>query len=269
MSDTSNQTDSASSTNHKIKAFLSLWIPGLIGLMALVYQIYQQSDKILETTQQEIPLSLLLIASFIQPLLLMSLAIVVGLSLCSKTELRSELVEKANGKESFIGFEKNIAIAVIYGILTGTLIILFDYAFIHYVEPIPEGTAFSERSVALTIAGMLYGGIVEEILLRWGLMSFFVWIIHKIFEKTKATPSAFNYWSSNSVVGLLFAAGHLPAVFAMFEDPSAAFLTRTIILNTIAGVIYGYLFFSKNLETAMIAHASTHLAMTVLTVILF
>jgi membrane protease YdiL (CAAX protease family) len=39
------------------------------------------------------------------------------------------------------------------------------------------------------------------------------------------------------------------------------------LLNTAAGVVFGWLYWRHNLETAMIAHASVHLALGALSLI--
>jgi len=43
---------------------------------------------------------------------------------------------------------------------------------------------------------------------------------------------------------------------------------RTVVLNALGGVVFGWLFWRRNLETAMLAHAMAHVAMTVIAVAL-
>jgi membrane protease YdiL (CAAX protease family) len=59
------------------------------------------------------------------------------------------------------------------------------------------------------------------------------------------------------VAALVFAAGHLPALAAMVE-PTPALVARTLALNAIAGLVYGWLFLTRGLEAAMLAHGATH-----------
>jgi membrane protease YdiL (CAAX protease family) len=58
----------------------------------------------------------------------------------------------------------------------------------------------------------------------------------------------------------LFAAGHLPAVAAQL-DLTPAIVARTLVLNGVAGLLYGWLFWRRHLEAAMVAHACTHLGL--------
>jgi membrane protease YdiL (CAAX protease family) len=64
------------------------------------------------------------------------------------------------------------------------------------------------------------------------------------------------------LVAVVFAAGHLPAasVVARLDAP---LVTRILVLNGIAGVVYGALFWRRSLEAAMAAHMATHVAFAV------
>ncbi|BAB74301.1 hypothetical protein ACN23B_13060 [Anabaena sp. FACHB-709] len=46
------------------------------------------------------------------------------------------------------------------------------------------------------IAGMFYGGITEEILTRWGLMSLLVWLGWKLCKQGLGLPSHVVYQSA-------------------------------------------------------------------------
>ena len=58
---------------------------------------------------------------------------------------------------------------------------------------------------------------------------------------------------------MLFAAGHLPALAAAAEV-NAPLVIRTLLLNAVAGIAFGALFVLHNLEAAMLAHMSAHVA---------
>ena len=70
-------------------------------------------------------------------------------------------------------------------------------------------------------ARFLYGGITEEIYLRFGLMTLIVWISAKVLKGTK--PAA--YWIGIVLAALIFAVGHFPVVFNTIESPGIALLT--------------------------------------------
>jgi membrane protease YdiL (CAAX protease family) len=73
-------------------------------------------------------------------------------------------------------------------------------------------------------------------------------------------------WAAIAVSALLFGTGHLGAAGALVPLTFAV-IVRTVLLNALAGVVFGYLFWRRSLEAAMVAHASAHVAMTLLSLV--
>jgi len=69
-------------------------------------------------------------------------------------------------------------------------------------------------------------------------------------------------WSVNLLVALLFGIGHLPAAFKL-ASPSAFEIFRVLFLNGIAGIVFGWLYWSRGLWTAIAAHVVTDLVIHV------
>ena len=65
--------------------------------------------------------------------------------------------------------------------------------------------------------------------------------------------------AANIVAALLFAAGHLPATFALFGRIDAALLFRCFLLNGGFGLMFGYLFRKYGIQYAMLSHISLHI----------
>ncbi len=63
------------------------------------------------------------------------------------------------------------------------------------------------------------------------------------------------------VLALLFGVGHLGAVSAV-APLTAAVVARTVALNALAGVAFGWLFWRRSLEAAMLAHMAGHVVLT-------
>jgi membrane protease YdiL (CAAX protease family) len=105
--------------------------------------------------------------------------------------------------------------------------------------------------------GVLYGGVAEEVMLRWGAMSLIAWALVSLLRSQARTVSMAL---AVAVAALLFAAGHLPALAAQV-DLTPAMVARTLMLNGVAGLLYGWLFWRRHLEAAMVAHACTHLGL--------
>lgn len=110
----------------------------------------------------------------------------------------------------FIYSRKSIAAAVGIGLLSAGLI------------AIPEKLVFAEAleleekfefSWLYFLGSLLYGGIIEEVLLRYGLMSLIIWIASRMM---KSGDNDGIYITGIVIAALIFAAGHLPATAQTF-----------------------------------------------------
>ena len=70
-------------------------------------------------------------------------------------------------------------------------------------------------------------------------------------------------WVSIILASIVFGLGHLPATSAIMAITPAVVL-RAILLNGVGGVVFGWLFFRKGLEFAMISHFSLDIVLHVL-----
>ena len=71
------------------------------------------------------------------------------------------------------------------------------------------------------------------------------------------------FWGAIAVAALLFGAGHLPAAAKIWglED---IVVVRTIALNAIAGIAFGWLYWKRGIEMAMLGHFSADIVLHVL-----
>lgn len=109
---------------------------------------------------------------------------------------------------------------------------------------------------------LLYGGVTEELLTRWALVSVFAWAGWRLSGRPERTP-AMAFAVAVVLAALLFAAGHLPLLFLI--APHAAPMTIVVVLlaDAVPGILFGMLFVRYGLEAAMIAHALAHLLATI------
>lgn len=97
-----------------------------------------------------------------------------------------------------------------------------------------------------------YGAINEEVLLRLFLLTLVYFLLCKIF-KHAARHRAALLWISTVLVAILFGLGHLPAAMKLVA-PTSFEISRIILLNSFAGVVFGYLYWTNSLWAAMLAH---------------
>jgi membrane protease YdiL (CAAX protease family) len=186
-----------------------------------------------------------------------------GLITFIATFIGVKIARKVNLKLNFKFDKKAFLLAILIGLITA-LIITGSDSFI-FAKYLPDKITTYEFSLIYLITGILYGGIIEEILLRLLVMSLFVLILWKLFARAKDNLNIPNWIYITAIIlaSVLFAAGHIPFTAQSF-GLSVPIIIRCFVLNGIGGLGFGYLYWKKGLAYSMIAHASTHVFMQVL-----
>ena len=199
--------------------------------------------------------------SLINPTVLLIITIVVGTILHEKVNLDVPIIKGGLRKEKRGNIRRIIVFGIAGGLIAGIFILIVGAAY----EPLlpKEFLKLGENIHTSLAVRFLYGGITEEILMRFGLMTFFVWLLSKIFKSLNAKI----YWGGILLASLLFAVGHFPVVFQAVGSPSALLLSYVILGNSIGGIIFGWLYWRRGLESAFIAHIFTHVTMVSLSAI--
>lgn len=244
----------------KQKALLGLILfgLGLIGILSILTMnipLPPEAEAILKDrfTHQQIKM-----LTLINPTIMMVVAVIVGTILYQKVNLKVPLIEKMVGiKNDNLNTSHILKYGILGGVLSGILLSLVGIIF----NPIlpAEFLELGESLKPSLAARFLYGGLTEEILMRFGLMTLLVWIASKIFKGTK--PIA--YWTGIIIASIIFALGHFPIAYQAVENPSMGLLTYILIGNTIGGLIFGWLYWKKGLESAFIAHIFAHVIMVI------
>lgn len=148
--------------------------------------------------------------------------------------------------------------SVIVSIVGGTILILSDLLFFgKYSEAIMSSYSV-KPTVSYLIAAVIYGGVIEEVMLRLFWMTLVVFVLWKVFDRKNARPSTAILITANIIAALLFAAGHLPATATMLGlSPMIVF--RCFLLNGGIGLLFGWLYRKYGLRYAMIAHGCCHI----------
>lgn len=101
---------------------------------------------------------------------------------------------------------------------------------------------------------VLYGGVVEEILARWGLLNvvafFLIMTTHQ-----KSTPI---FWSAIFIASFLYVLSHLPAYFAAGCKASLRFILFMILTHGGVAILFSWIFWQYGLVAAMVSHALFH-----------
>ena len=152
---------------------------------------------------------------------------------------------------------KPLCITAVIAVIGGFALILPDLLFFGKYVPMIMDSYAVKPTVPYMLAAVLYGGVIEEVMLRLFMMSLVAFLLHKLFGKKTETPATGILIAANVVAALLFAAGHLPATAAtMGITPMILF--RCFLLNSGFGLLFGWLYRKYGLRYAMLAHGGCH-----------
>jgi hypothetical protein len=224
---------------------------GLLGVLTL-WLIPLPTDIELPASETVIKL-----ASLGQSAIILAIAVLIGLFTAPKVGLRAPFFQ-ALLTDAPVG--QALAPQLIPGLIGGLLgaLAIFVYGLLQPMVT-PELVTVDAPIELPLLMRVLYGGVTEELLMRWGLMSFLVWLGWRTLQRGQGATHSRWLWLGVGLAALLFGVGHLPAAsaFGMLMTPLR--IGFIIFFNTIAGLIFGWLYWRKGLESAIIAHASTHL----------
>lgn len=205
------------------------------------------------------------ILSLIQPALLTLAAIFLGHYLAPKVGLGAPLVDAVIARRPVgVAIWRILPSATLVASVSALIIIVYGaYAAPEIGRASPVGARLSAFEMPL-LTKLLYGGITEELLTRWGLVSLLAWVGWR-FSGRPACPKRSIFWIAIAVSALLFALGHLPLLLLIIPNPQWWLVAVVVLGNAIPGVLFGWLFWRKGVEAAMLAHMLAHLISSVAT----
>jgi hypothetical protein len=235
-----------------IGTLLCISLPGtLIAIPRLVaFLIPSHSER----TKQRA--SLIIIA---QTLLTTLVMIASGVFLSEKTGLQDPLITTLlNGQGDFLNF----FLAMLIPITLYTLLGFVIYCALYYgvaQSVLDEKTieVFALLRQALKWDGcVLYGGVVEEIIARWGLMNLLGFIALLFIPQMDHT-----FMSCTALIfsGVLFAMLQAPIYLAAGCASNKRFLYVLMLLSLCQTVLFGCIFWHYGLVASMLSHMLFHL----------
>ncbi len=148
--------------------------------------------------------------------------------------------------------------SIIVSIVGGAALILSDLLFFGKYSEIIMESYNAKPTISYLLASVIYGGVIEEVMLRLFWMTLVVFVLWKVFDRKSERPSAAILIIANMIAALLFAAGHLPATATMI-GLSPMIILRCFLLNGGIGLLFGWLYRKYGLRYAMIAHGGCHI----------
>ena len=152
---------------------------------------------------------------------------------------------------------KPLVFALGIALISGLCMILCDVLFFGRYSEAIMNSYDTKPTVVVVIASVVYGGVIEEVMLRLFMLTLVAFILFRLLDKGQSAPSVKVLVLANVISALLFAAGHLPATAILLGlTPMTVF--RCFLLNGGIGFLFGWLYHRFGLRYAMIAHAGTH-----------
>ena len=146
-----------------------------------------------------------------------------------------------------------LSVAISAGLGAAVLVVAFDVTFAAHLPVVETG----EVSLATRYLASIYGAVNEELMLRFGLLTLVVWAASKIMRATNEVPTRV-LWAATVIAAVAFGASHLPAMATLVELTPLVVL-RTVGLNALMGTVFGWLYWSRGLGAAIIAHLAADL----------
>lgn len=216
------------------RLFILIWLACIIGSWSIIpYTLFAKIVPLTVSTGK------LLLLSTIQAIVLYGAILWLTYRILPKTDLEPFITKNPQKRIWLPG--------ILSGILVGLTIFALDKS-LFSSSPL-SGTHPPFWAGALA---SIYGAVNEEVLLRLFLFSLIYFLLRKIF-KPSTQKRAYLLWSANILVAVLFGLGHLPAAFKI-AAPSGFEIFRILLLNGIAGLAFGWLYWSKGFFAAVLAH---------------
>lgn len=227
-------------------ALFALALPGIASSLAVLPHA------------REVPRVLLLIA----PVSNVLVALLLGGWAAPRVGLRSRIVERLSGApSSFVPREASTIAGASVG--AGILVAALDHASRRtWQSEAGPPSVLEGWSPEMAAVGVLYGGVVEELVFRWGLSSITAWAVWRLAFRRDERAPALALAVAVVAAAFVFAAAHVPAL-TVHGPLGVGALARTFGLNVGLGVVFGALFIRRDLESAVLVHAGLHVGFAV------
>ena len=222
----------------------SFWTITLAGISALMAQIIAGLDELRPIAQSDVT-STRLILFLIVNISGITLVCFFGLLVSSRIDLRvshSDSFRLSSFLKTFfiVIFLASVVISLDYVLFTGIIL-----------ENVKSLGGFASR---LSLA--YSAGIGEEIFFRLFILSVLIWAV-----RWKISSIEQSAWIGIIISALIFAAAHLPK---HASELTFLIACRSLLLNGIGGIVFGWLFWKRGLAAAMVAHFSANAVLYIL-----
>ncbi len=231
----------------------------LLTLAGLLSLILFPVETLISGAALPAPIWVMRLGILIQPAILLGIALMVGFALAPKLGLRAPAVAAfACGEQIWPILRHQLLPASLVAAVVAGILLMFHEMIVPQIAQLANPDSASLLKIGMPpVTRLLYGGIAEEVMTRWGLVSLFGWIIWRLAGKPDTIGIA-TLAMAVTLSALLFALGHVPLLYAIIGSPPLELLGAVIVGNALPGLMFGWLFVKYGLEAAMIGHMGAH-----------
>lgn len=244
-----------------LRIYAMLWVGIVLGLVTILPYQLTLSGEILQRAVVESGLSLpaLLTVSVMGGAIQLGVVLALGLFIGERVGMGVPRLKRWLLKTAPLFDSTQEVLALVGGGIALGLVITFLDTFV-FAPFTPELQEYVPPPLWQRALTPLYGGIVEEVMMRLFGVSLIAWIL-SWFWKHNGKVADGAVWVAIITMSVLFGVGHLPALTLLTDTLTPALITRTLILNGLGGLIFGYVYWKRGLVPAMLMHASTDIGL--------
>jgi len=195
----------------------------------------------------------------------------IGLFLACRIGLGLPFIEGWLKKEQVWNhFRGVLVISIIVGVISSFIILVINQLI--FVPPLLEeikrlGITLPESPPPWQgLLASFSAGVTEESVFRLFGLPLLAWIGSRFSSDSEGRPTLIVLWIANIIIAVAFGVAHLPLTTAIGLPLNIIVITRAIVLNGIGGIAFGWLYWTRGLESAMIAHFSVDVVLHVILV---
>ena len=253
------------------KVFWVLWIAGILSTLLLLPYLMEMLASVIDLSAIGLPVPMILLLQTVQIAIMFAVLIFLGLLLAGRVGLGAPIIESATRGEPVADKVRAILpISIILGVVFTMVILGLEFFYFQpaLVQELGDkanvlNLKTSQPAAWKGLLASFYGGIAEELQLRLFVMSLLAWLGRFVSKTTEGKPSNAVFWMANIVAAVLFGLGHLPTI-SLSVPLTTLVVARTVVLNGLLGIVFGWLYWKRGLESAILSHFSADIVLHVL-----
>ena len=238
------------------KLFWVLVLACLLGFGAALPYIYALFPGMVARGALPMPLPILVTVQLMQSTIIFGGIVALGILLAGKVGIEAPLLHGWLYRTRVPLPAGWLRIPLLWGLGIG--VALFVLYLLVFRPFIPEWPLQQEAALPVWKRFLIcfYGAINVELLMRFFLLSLFLWLFKKMTRDASPRPGAGLFWAANAVVAVIYGLGHIPAAKSLMTLTPIV-LAAVLVPSGVFALAFGYLTWKRGIEAAMLAHFSS------------